>query len=157
MGALGAIWEASWELLAAFCRHVEFHCFFNGFHCFFIGFLWFLIGFIGFITRVLGFILAILGSHLVLDWFYSGFGRLYCSGPLWRGWWEQPRNAPDAPETLQSSKKLPNDCFSKLFIRVSQSGGWARALNFLCFSLFFHCFSKETTKYLISARVVPLT
>ena len=62
--------------------------FFNGFHCFFIGFLCFSwvssdvsLDLLVFITRVLGFVLATLGSHLVLDWFYSGFGQVVLLWP----------------------------------------------------------------------------
>ena len=48
----------------------------------------------------------------VLDWFYKGFGQVVprpatvfpLSGPLRRGWREQPRNAPDAPELQKASK-----------------------------------------------------
>ena len=47
-------------------------------------------------------------------------------------------SSPEMPQTLQSSKKLQNDSFSKLFVRISRGGGSARALNFLWFSLFFH-------------------
>ena len=31
-------------------------------------------------------------------------------------------SSPDMPQALQSSKKLQNECFSKLFIRVSRGG-----------------------------------
>ena len=59
-----------------------------------------------------GFIMAILGSHLVLDWFFDGLGQVVLllatvvplSGPLRRGWREQPRNTPDAPEHQKASK-----------------------------------------------------
>ena len=68
-----------------------------------------------FITRAhgfFGFIMAILGSHLVLDWFFNGFGQVVLlpatvfplSGPLRRGWREQPRDAPGAPELQKASK-----------------------------------------------------
>ena len=71
------------------------------------------IGFsLGFITRVLDFIMAIVGSHLVLDWFFNGLGQVVLlpatvfplSGPLRRGWREQPRDAPDPPELKKASK-----------------------------------------------------
>ena len=75
-------------------------------------------------------LLVSLRAYWVLYWLFSGLiwfsigftmglARLYCSGTLRRGWREQPRHAPDASETLQSSKKLQNGCFSKLFVRVS--------------------------------------
>ena len=59
-----------------------------------------------------GFIMAILGSHLVLDWFFDGLGQVVLllatvvplSGPVRRGWREQPRRAPDAPELKKASK-----------------------------------------------------
>ena len=69
---------------------------------------------LAFITRtwLFGFIMAILGSHLVLDWFFNGLGQVVLlpatvfplSGPLWRGWREQPRDAPGAPELQKASK-----------------------------------------------------
>ena len=45
------------------------------------------------------------------DWFDNGLGQgvllpttvFPLSGPLWRGWWEQSRNAPDAPELQKAS------------------------------------------------------
>ena len=71
--------------------------------------------FISFLLRahmVFGFTMAILGSHLVLDWFFDGLGQVVLllatvvplSGPVRRGWREQPRNTPDAPEQQKASK-----------------------------------------------------
>ena len=93
-----------------------------GFSMVFFGFSLVLLVLFGFslvllvlITRMygfLGFIMVILGSHLVLDWFFNGFGQVVLfpatvfplSGPLRRGWREQPRDAPDAPEHQKASK-----------------------------------------------------
>ena len=41
-------------------------------------------------------------------------------------------SSPEMLQTLQSSKKLENDGFSKLWVRVSRAGS-ARALSFQCF------------------------
>ena len=76
---------------------------------------WFSLVLLVFTTRMygfFGFIMAILGSHLVLDWFFDGLGQVVLllatvvplSGPVRRGWREQPRNTPDAPEHQKASK-----------------------------------------------------
>ena len=83
--------------------------------CLFLVFFGFSLDLLVFTTRVhvfIGFIMAVLGSHLVLDWFFNGPGQVVLlpatvfplSGPLRRGWREQPRNAPDAPELHKASK-----------------------------------------------------
>ena len=119
---------------------IGFSMFFNGVHCFFNGVHWFFIGFslvsfdfslelVVFITRVhsfFGFIMAVLGSHLVSIGFTMGLARVYCSrlqcflslahSGVGGG------SSPEMPQTLRSSKKLQNDCFSKLFVRVSGRG-----------------------------------
>ena len=96
------------------------------FHWFSLVFQWFSLVLLVFTTRMygfLGFIMAILGSHLVLDWFVNGLGQVVLlpatvvplSGPLRRGWREQPRNAPDAPELQKASKWLLLEAFRKAF------------------------------------------
>ena len=44
-----------------------------------------------------------------------GLARLYCSGTLRRGWREQSRNAPDAPELQKALKWLLFKAFRKAF------------------------------------------
>ena len=82
-----------------------------------------------FITRVhsfFGFIMAVLESHLVSIGFTMGLARVYCSrlqcflSLAHSG--EGGGSSPEMPQTLQSSKKLQNECFSKLFVRVSGCG-----------------------------------
>ena len=73
--------------------------------------------------------MAILGSHLVSIGFTMGLARLYCSrlqcflSLAHSG--EGGGSSPEMCQTLRSSKKLQNECFSKLFIRVSRGGGSA--------------------------------
>ena len=65
-----------------------------------------------------------------LNWFSIGFtfglARLYCSrlqcflSLAHSG--EGGGSSPEMPQTLRSSKKLQNECFSKLFVRVSGCG-----------------------------------
>ena len=88
--------------------------------------MWVLLGFISFYYAHVWFfcfIMAILGSHLVLDWFFDGLGQVVLllatvvplSGPVRRGWREQPRNTPDAPEHQKASKRLLLKAFRKGF------------------------------------------
>ena len=87
-----------------------------------------------FVTRVFDFILVILGSHLLLDWFYNGIGQNALLRatvvPLWQTLKTVARAA-EMLQTLRSTKKLQNDCFSKLFVRASgyESLGCSGALT----------------------------
>ena len=92
---------------------------FFGFSLVWFGFVWF---FSFYYAHVLffGFIMAILGSHLVLDWFFNGLGQVrlqWFLSPAHSG--EGGGSSPEMPQTLRSSKRLQNDCFWKLFVRVS--------------------------------------
>ena len=69
-----------------------------------------------FITRVLDCIVAVLGSQLVLDWFYSGFGQVVL---LWHTQERVAGAAQKCPRRSRAQKNLQNDCFPKLFVRVS--------------------------------------
>ena len=71
------------------------------FHSFPLVFIGFSLDLLVFITRVLGFILAILGSHLVLDWFYNGFGQVVLL------WHTQERVAGAAQRCHRRSRDAP--------------------------------------------------
>ena len=73
---------------------------------------WFHYARIGFYT---GYSRVSFESRLVLQWVWPGCTALAHSG-------EGGGSSPEMPQTLQSSKKLQNDCFSKLFRRVPRGG-----------------------------------
>ena len=97
-----------------FCEIIGFSMVFFGFSLVLLVLFGFSLVLLVFTTRMygsIGFIMAILGSDLVLDWFFDGLVQVVLlpatvfplSGPLRRGWREQPRNAPDAPELQKAS------------------------------------------------------
>ena len=109
-------------LLACFEENVG--CFI-GFLLLFIGFLW-LIGF--HYTRTCfswfyyGYPRVSFGSRLVLQWVWPGCTAPGYSVSSLAHSGEGGGSSPETPQTLRSSNKLQNDCFSKLFVRGFQVG-----------------------------------